>query len=203
MGKIYITRHGETILNTRDAFQGASDAEETWLTDRGFRQAEALYERLKDVSFDVIYSSPLKRARDTAEVIRHGRDIPLLIEEGVNERFLGEWEGRTHGSVREEYGISMEEWKKGIDFYPEKAESPEALKERAEEAIRRLSQENIDKDILIVTHCIVLQPIFAYIKKKPVDNTYFAPQASLTVCEYDGEKYTLLLEADTSHLKGI
>ena len=201
MGKIYITRHGETFLNTRDCFQGAADDPSTYLTERGKQQAGLLAKRMEDIPLDLILSSPLKRAIDTAEIIRRERDIPLLIENGLLERRLGVWEGRTHSSVREELGMSKEDWKKGVKTVPEGGESEEELLIRAQRDFQRIADTYIDKDILLVTHCVILQPIFAYIKKEPVEPMVFAPQASLSLCEYDGKDFTLLYEADTSHIK--
>ncbi len=200
MGKIYITRHGETLLNTLDCFQGSSDAPETYLTQRGIRQAELLGRRLQDTPIDLILSSPLKRAVDTASIIRGDRDIPLLTDDGLLERSLGVWEGRTHGSVREELGLSPEEFR-DVSVVPEGGESTEELERRAKRDFLRIAREHIDEDILVVTHCVILQPILSLIKGTPLDTAYFIPQASISLCTYDGQNFTMVYEADTSHLK--
>ena len=200
MGKIYITRHGETLLNTLDCFQGSSDAPETYLTQRGIHQAELLGRRLQDTPIGLILSSPLKRAVDTASIIRGDRDIPLLTDDGLLERSLGVWEGRTHDSVRKELGLTRRELQL-TSVVPEGGESTEELERRAKRDFLRIAREHIDEDILVVTHCVILQPILSLIKGTPLDTTYFIPQASISLCTYDGQGFTMVYEADTSHLK--
>ena len=75
---IYVLRHGETDWNTKHWLQGTTDIP---LNQNGIEVAEITAEALKEVPFDVIFSSPLQRAHQTAEILRRDRKIPLIVDE--------------------------------------------------------------------------------------------------------------------------
>ncbi len=92
---IYLIRHGETDWNTKRLLQGATDIP---LNQNGIEVAQLTAEGLCDVVFDVIFTSPLKRARQTAEIIRGERRIPIIPDERLREIAFGPFEeiGRAH-----------------------------------------------------------------------------------------------------------
>ena len=73
--EIYIVRHGETVWNKKKLLQGRTDIE---LSDKGRELARITGENLRDTHFDMVFSSPLKRAYETASLIVGGRDIPIV-----------------------------------------------------------------------------------------------------------------------------
>ena len=83
-------RHGKTDWNLRHKLQGKTDIP---LNDMGRQMASDACERYKDVHFDVCYCSPLTRARDTAELVLKGRNIPIIIDERLAEMGFGIYEG--------------------------------------------------------------------------------------------------------------
>lgn len=86
--RIYLARHGQTDWNAERRLQGHTDIE---LNETGRRQAAELAARLDGVELDAIYSSQLRRSRDTAQVVAGGRKVVSLAE--LNEQMLGEFEG--------------------------------------------------------------------------------------------------------------
>ena len=88
--EILLTRHGQTEWNLLKKVQGKADIE---LNDKGIQQAEITRDSLKEERIDLILCSPLKRARQTAEIINKGRNIRMIIDERVSERDFGEFEG--------------------------------------------------------------------------------------------------------------
>jgi broad specificity phosphatase PhoE len=89
---IYLVRHGETDWNRRGLLQGTTDIA---LNQAGRAQARALAERLRPVRFDAVYTSPLRRARETAEAVVAGRDgVPLFVVPELREFSYGLWQGR-------------------------------------------------------------------------------------------------------------
>ena len=88
--KLYIIRHGETPWNAEERLQGQTDIP---LNENGIRLAKITGEALKDVPFDFAISSPLKRARQTAELVLAGRQIPVLEDARIEELSFGSWEG--------------------------------------------------------------------------------------------------------------
>lgn len=90
--KIYIIRHGETAWNAQRRIQGRSDVE---LNENGRRLAKVTAQALKDIPFDLAYTSPLKRAVETAQIIIRGRDIPIIPEPDIIEMAFGVFEGEV------------------------------------------------------------------------------------------------------------
>ena len=91
--KILIVRHGKTVWNAEKKAAGLSDVE---LNEKGIEQAKELRDKLKDTNFDLIISSPLKRAIKTANIINENHHKEILIDEGATERNLGIYEGQSN-----------------------------------------------------------------------------------------------------------
>ena len=87
---LYIVRHGETDWNRMKKVQGHTDIP---LNDYGRHLAEETAEGMKEIRLDLGFTSPLKRARETAEIILAGRNIPLIDEERIKEIGFGRYEG--------------------------------------------------------------------------------------------------------------
>lgn len=93
---IYFLRHGETKWNSLGRIQGQKN---TKLSKEGIEQAEWTAEGMKDIPFDVIYSSPLERAYQTARIVRRDRDIPIVLDERLKEIGFGTDEGRYKSRI--------------------------------------------------------------------------------------------------------
>lgn len=152
--KIYMIRHGETDWNVENKLQGRSDIP---LNEKGRQLAKITGEALREVPFSAIYTSPLKRAKETALLIRRDRNIPIYEEERIQEVSFGIYEG-FHCSEKK-YDIPDPQF---IDFFkkpeaycpPEKAESIEALCKRTTDFLQELvHNKELDKEtILVSTH---------------------------------------------------
>src|SRR3954470_11552168 len=98
MTRLYLVRHGSTVLSAEDRFAGSVDVE---LSDEGRRQAGALAERLAGEKISAIYSSPLSRTVETARIVgRHFGVEPVLRDE-LREVSHGRWEGLTRRDVED------------------------------------------------------------------------------------------------------
>ncbi len=157
--KLLLTRHGQTDWNVAGKVQGQTDIE---LNETGVIQAKVVGEKLSNEKIDVIISSPLKRAKKTAELIRGNRDIPILIDERITERSFGEHEGKT----REEFNFS-EIWNYKLNKQYKEAESVRDLFTRVKGFLNKIKEEYNDKTVLIVTHGGVIVPIRAAIEGIP------------------------------------
>ncbi len=94
--KIYLMRHGETKWNKRSKLQGQVDIP---LAPKGIEQAEMTSEGMKDIPFDHIFSSPLKRAYKTAQVVRRDRPIEIVRDDRLKEMSFGTSEGKIIGKI--------------------------------------------------------------------------------------------------------
>lgn len=166
--KIYIVRHGETEWNTLRKLQGRSDTE---LNEMGIRLAEITAESLADIPFHIAYTSPLKRAYKTAEIIVGKRDIPIIVDERIQEVSFGKYEGL--GCSKDNYEIpdpEFENFFKAPEKYVAKngTESIEDLCKRTTEFLKEITgnPELEDKTILIVTHGAALKGLLSSIGNK-------------------------------------
>ncbi|MBS4969650.1 MAG: histidine phosphatase family protein, partial [Lachnospiraceae bacterium] len=106
---LYIIRHGETQWNVEGRLQGQSD---TQLNENGIRLAKVTAEGMKDIPFDLGITSPLSRAKKTAQIILGNRKVPLYEDARIQELSFGSWEGL--GCRKENYQIPSEHFD---DFY--------------------------------------------------------------------------------------
>lgn len=200
--KIYITRHGETDWNKKGLMQGWMNSD---LTEKGIENARMLGESLKDINFDVIYSSPLGRALDTAKYINGESNTKIVLIESLKEMGFGIWEGMEHSKIKELYFEQYTNfWERPPLYKPhEDGESFEGLLKRVKKAWDEILKAG-GNNILVVTHAVVLKTLYMIIKKlefKDLWNPPFMKDTCLTIVEVIGNKVEIILEADTSHLK--
>ncbi len=168
--KLYLIRHGETDQNKRKCLQGRCDIE---LNEYGRELARMTAQGLKGVAFDVIYTSPLKRAVETAEIIRGERQIPIIIEERIQEISFGAYEGLCYG--KEGFSIPDESFMNFFDkpacyTTPPEGESFAEVIARTGAFLRELiaKPEYQDKTILLSTHGCALKAILANVRNTPI-----------------------------------
>ncbi len=168
--KIYLIRHGETDANKRKSLQGRTDIS---LNEYGRELARITAEGLKNINFDYIFTSPLKRARETAEIIRGNRETSIIEREEILEISFGEYEGLCFG--KENFTIPDPEF---MNFFSK----PECYKtapggESLEEVITRTGaflqelmqdEKYQDKTILLSTHGCALKACLANVQKQPL-----------------------------------
>ena len=200
--KLYITRHGETEWNTIGKMQGWQNSD---LTEKGVEDAIRLGERLKNIDFGKIYSSPLGRANDTANHIKGNRDIEIELLDGLKEMGFGLWEGVEREKVME---LNKEEhynfWNKPELYKREDGENFDELFQRVEDSLRYIIENSSDENILIVSHAVTIKAIYSLINNYTIEEFWTLPYidgTSLTILEIDGEEKKFILEADTSHYK--
>lgn len=104
---LLLVRHGETEWNTLGKFQGCTDID---LSEEGIKQAELLKNRLKG-EFDFIYTSPLSRALETANILAAGTNKEVTIADEIREINFGEWEGLTLREISERYPEIFKAWR--------------------------------------------------------------------------------------------
>lgn len=106
MKHVYFFRHGETVLNAQQVLQGHIAFPE--LNEKGIEQAKTIIQKLKDVPLQVIYSSPLKRARQTADIVNTQFNVPIIEDARLKEMCLGDLEGMTVCEAKTKYPEVMD-----------------------------------------------------------------------------------------------
>jgi probable phosphoglycerate mutase len=166
--EIYIVRHGETLWNKDKRLQGSVDIE---LSDYGRKLARETGAALKDTAIDVIYSSPLKRAYETATLIRGDRDIEIITDERLKELSFGCFEGQNFSELIKDESLTFKYFFKKPQLYipADDAETLEHLIQRAgdfmQDIIEPLAKNESIKRVMIVAHGALNKAIMSYIKK--------------------------------------
>lgn len=155
---IYLVRHGESEANVKKRFSGITDVE---LTENGSIQATRAGKKLKDKTIHRIFSSPLKRAKNTAEIIAdeigfNKKDI--IIKNCLTEVNFGIFENLTWAEIVENYAEESETWAE----FKHKYKFPKG--EGYDDIILRISDfmDNVPDNTLIATHYGVIQSILLY-----------------------------------------
>lgn len=129
MTRVILIRHCEAEGNVKQIFQGHTDAP---ITENGRRQLELLALRLRNTKIDVLYSSPLVRAYETAVAINQYHNLPILQEQGLMELDGGEWEGIPWTDLPEKFPEMAEIWWTApYEFVSEQGESMRQIYDRS------------------------------------------------------------------------
>lgn len=199
--KLYIVRHGETEWNVRNRLQGRKDSD---LTEQGIINTERLLNRLKDIEFDCIYSSPQKRAIDTAKILKSNSRVELKILKNLGEIRLGVWEGMYIDDIKKKYKEEYMAYLNTPHLYrPLGGESFKDIFIRVEDSLRDII-DNGGKNILIVSHGITIRILTAIIKKIPLEELHKIPTyegTALNICKVKENEIKFLLEGDTLHIR--
>lgn len=155
MSKLVIVRHGQSVWNKENKFTGWVDVD---LAEKGVEEANRAGELLKDYKFDAAFTSVLKRANRTLDIILdkiEQTDIPITYDEALNERMYGDLQGKNKDEMREEYGEEQVHiWRRSYDVPPPGGES---LKDTAERVLPYFEKEIVPmikagKNIIISAH---------------------------------------------------
>jgi alpha-ribazole phosphatase len=149
--KLFLIRHGQTEWNAEGRYQGYKDTE---LTEYGKKQAALAAKYLSKVVFTNIYSSPQKRALETAKIFSVNIDLKIIARENLRELNFGLWEGLKFEELNKIYHNDYQEWLKDpFNNTPTNGESFKSLTVRASNEIDRILSENPDgSNIAIITH---------------------------------------------------
>lgn len=187
MTTVYMVRHGETDWNRAHRMQGWSDIP---LNERGREQAAFAAKALASVPLDVIYTSPLKRAEKTAEIIRGERKIPLFAEKGFIEINLGKWDGHTPDEMDVLYPGQYDIWRSTPgDVHIDGGETFAKVQERAWKAFLSMVNEEKGKHILLVSHMGCLSTILFKIAGYPLNDLWKHPIGNCALSRVDIETH--------------
>lgn len=195
--ELYIVRHGTTDWNAEKRFQGVQDIE---LNAQGRELAGKLGIRLDNTDFDVIYSSPLIRAYETACLIRGHRNIQIIRHDLLREISFGELEG-----------LPFKDWMNTEDprkyFFSEPAryvppkggESLESACERTKKFVKEVIEPlyGNKERIMIVAHGALLASLMCYLENRTVENFWgrgLKGNCEETIYSFDGKKWTITQE---------
>ena len=148
MTTVYLARHGQSDWNAAGRWQGHADRP---LTALGLRQAADLAEELAGVPLDAVYSSDLRRARETAEAVAAPRGLQVSTVADLREVDVGSWSGLTRAEAMERFPVEFRRWTEGEHGW-EDGETYERMAERVVGAVRRIAAGHAGESVLVVAH---------------------------------------------------
>ena len=199
---IILIRHGECEGNIKGMFRGRSDFP---LNERGFIQAQDLARELNNFSIKYIYTSPLSRARQTAEVISYQCGVEIKVEEGFNNIELGNWEGRYKKEIEKRFPVEWKLWVSNPEKLQVKGiETLYEVQKRSMTCLNNLISKHKGETLAVVSHRAVLKPLIAgclniaspYFWKIHLDTASYS-----LLLHKEGMEYCLVQLNQTKHLK--
>jgi broad specificity phosphatase PhoE len=199
--RVFMVRHGATILSAEDRFAGATDVP---LSDEGREQTRRLAERLSRERIAAVYASPLGRTIETAQILAAPHQLDVQAREGLREISHGRWEQMTRREVEEKFPEEAAEWEKDpYTFAPLGGESGLAVTARALPALIELVRQHAGQNILVVSHKgtirLLLSSLLGFDPRRYRDNLDQNPAALNIVDFRDPSRARLTLFNDTSH----
>lgn len=196
---LILTRHGQTDWNEAGLVSGATDKPK--LTKKGKRQAKDLGKSLTRWNVDIVYSSPLGRAKETSKIINAHLGKEVIVAQELIEQSLGELEG----SEREKFfGIRRKlDEKSRASYKPKGGESWLEFQARIHKFVKTLIKKHNGQTVLVSSHGAVVRAAIIALKKIPYEHSFefLVNNSSLTVFKIEKGKIVEELINDVEHLK--
>ncbi len=199
---IYLIRHGEAMGNINNIFQGHTDCE---ISSNGKVQLECLKERCKEIEYDVLFTSPLKRAVETAEAANFYHQLPIQTDDGLKEINGGVFEGKKWSELPKLYPEAYDLWENHhAEFMVEDGESMENVFNRITLTVTKIAARNRGKAIAIVSHGCAIRNFLCYANDKTlkeINDIGWSDNTAISKIEFDHNlKPKVIFQNDSSHL---
>jgi len=201
--KLYIIRHTQTIGNVEHRLTGRYDYE---VTEEGSKYIEKITNKLKNIKFDVAYSSTSKRTYKTIEKLANLNNIEIKEQENLCEMYFGIYDGMKWEEVDKiDSKIKSLHIKTNEIMEIPEQETMEEVTDRMYNAILEISRENVRKNILICSHGVAIEAFLRQITKIPfakLREEYSQKNTSLNIVTFDDKTQTFKIELlnDYTHL---
>ncbi len=205
MTRFVITRHGQSIANAQHRFAGISDFD---LTDIGREQALRTSEYISaNEKIDVIYSSDLLRAYNTAVPTAKKLNMPIIPLTELREIYAGAWEGLTTEEIGEKYPDDFGVWRNDYaNCRCTDGESTAEVYARATATVARLAEKHNGETVMLSTHATLVRALCANALGLTAEQTGEIPfnhNASINIFTYDNGKLSAVETDIISHLGDI
>ena len=200
MSRLLLARHGQSVSNAVRRFQGAQDVA---LSELGARQADALGQAIRRLPIAAVYTSPLERARRTAEIAAAGLGVPLTPVDDLRELSLGDWEGRTVEEIRALPGDPYEQWVRDpVACLPPGAEPLAEVQARVVSAMADIAADHPNgQQVLVVCHGGVISAYLAHCLGLPLSSIWRLTLSNGSITEVAPPSVRCV--NSTRHLSGL
>jgi len=164
---LILVRHGEIPSNIKKVYAGRRPEK---LNDKGIRQSQDVAKKLLDFRVDAIYTSPIQRAVQTAEIIREKLNVNVVTMTAFRELEMGPWEGMSEIGIARQYPKEWKIWNtRPAELRLSGRETLDELQERVLTGINAVYQNNTDKNIVIITHVAIIRVLLLWHEKKSLN----------------------------------
>lgn len=198
--RIVALRHGETAWNVDTRLQGQLDIA---LNERGRNQARRAAAAVLHEAPEVLYSSDLGRARETAQALAARTGLALHEDPGLRERHFGVWQGHTYAEVERGWPELAVHWRaRDPAFGPPGGESLQTFFERCVTTLTRIAQAHPGRTVVVVAHGGVLDCFYRAANRMALNapRTWELPNTGINRLLYTGSGFTVTGWADVHHL---
>ena len=200
---IILVRHGQTAWNAAEVFRGRIDIE---LDETGLKQAELLAEYLGQRELEAVYSSPLKRAVQTAEAIARHHGLVVEIAPGLNDMDFGEWQGLSLQEVKTRFNELFAAWVSDPhQVRMSSGESLDEVRQRALSVVNQVVDKHEGKVVVLVSHRVVNKVLICALLG--LDNSHFwdvrLDTCGMTTFEFADGRFVLAEHNNTSFLEPL
>jgi broad specificity phosphatase PhoE len=203
MTTVFLVRHGRTGWNKEQIFRGHKDVP---LDEVGREEARLVGDRLKGEGIRAVFSSPLSRARETAEAIAQFHKVEVEILAGLTDLHFGEWEGQSRQEVQGRYPDLYEQWQGAPhEVIFTGGEDLAAVSSRAMGAVKDIINRHPQEGVVLVSHRVVLKVLICALLG--LDNSHFwniAQDTTAINCfHHRNGAWICNFLNDTCHVKGV
>jgi probable phosphoglycerate mutase len=201
--EIIAVRHGETEWNVIEKEQGHLDSK---LSDNGIRQAEMLAKGLTDKNIDILISSDLGRALQTAEIMAKRLKLDIKTDSRLKERHLGIMQGMTQNEFSQKYPKEACAYNSGNpDYALPQGESIRQFYERCIESAEDIAARYPGKKVLVVVHGGTVCNFFYKATRTPLESPRYFSLFNASICSFtiNNRNWFLNTWGDVSHLNGM
>ncbi|MGY1804906.1 bifunctional RNase H/acid phosphatase [Blastococcus sp. SYSU D00922] len=197
----HLLRHGQTEHTPERRFSGRNDLP---LSRTGRAEAEAAAHRAEDLGIEVVVASPLRRTRETAEIVAAALGLPVALDDDLAELDFGELEGLTFDEARARHPLAARRFLEDVTVAAPKGESVADVSARVARARRRILAEHAGRTVLVVSHVTPIKLLLAagLDAGDAVVHRVFLEAASLSSVAWSSDgRASVRLVNDTSHLR--
>ncbi|WP_205475103.1 bifunctional RNase H/acid phosphatase [Nocardioides sp. SYSU D00038] len=185
---LVVVRHGVTAHTSAKRFSGGLGGDNPGLSDEGRAQVREVGEWLAPMAdrVDAVVASPVRRTRESAEILAERLGAPLETEDGFAEMEFGRWDGLTFAEVAERDPQGLEGWLGSLDTAPEGGESFRTVEARVLAGLERVLEAHAGRTVVVVSHVTPIKTLVAAALGAPLESVFHMEltPASVTVLEY-------------------
>ncbi len=192
MGSIIFLRHGQAKNNTERILAGRTPG--VPLTEEGVEQSEKAAKFLEEMNISTIYSSPIERAKNTAEIVGKHNSIDVRIDDRLIELDMGKFTGKPYDEIFSSHGnVFMKFYSGELEIAHNGVETFEEVKKRILDMVDHVIDNHPDENVVLVTHMDPIKAMLSTVVSFSPENLYelIIPNASLNIFREYKRKFSI------------